>query len=270
MKKFVSNTKQLNRVVPKTDMNKIPGGNFIQKLVDDAESQLELLQSASFNTAQSYDYTSSFDSRIKQTFNSSTKNEVIFNSLSVTTGSSYTDKLIKDTQAQLDLLVSSSYTNAIQYDYSSSFDSRIHSIFSSHNKKANTIFVSKSEKDNVLDFRTQMLDYTANMVFSRVDLIELLDDSVIRLTLYDTILQATNETHISGFEIYVNGIKITTDYDVTQVDRTVVMNLYGYVGIGETNIDKINIYVNGKFLVTNLISEDNEFLLTEDGQQIII
>ena len=270
MKKFVSNNRQLNKVIPKTDINKISGGNFIQKLVQDAELQIETLASSSFNTAQTYDYTSSFDSRIKQKFNQFIKEKIVSNTFVSNANTSYTDKLIKATKSQMDLLVSASYTNASTYDYSSSFDTRIHSIFNTQNRKAEPVYVSKSEKDTVLDFRNQMLDYTANMVFSRVDLIELLDNNVIKLTMYDTILQATNETHKSGFEIYINGIKITTDYDIKQVDRTVVMNLYGYIGIEESNKDKINIYVNGKFLLTNLISEIDEFLLTEDGKQILI
>ena len=71
MRAFNSNTKKLNRVVPKTDINNITGASFIEKLVSDAQLQGETY-SGSLATVQNYQYDSSFDSRTKQTFN--TKN----------------------------------------------------------------------------------------------------------------------------------------------------------------------------------------------------
>ena len=71
MRAFNSNTKKLNRVVPKTDINNIAGASFIEKLVSDAQIQGQTY-SGSFTSVENYDYESSFDSRTKQTFN--TKN----------------------------------------------------------------------------------------------------------------------------------------------------------------------------------------------------
>ena len=89
MKAFNSNTRKLNRVVPKTDINNIVGASLIEKLVNDFKNQL--LTSGSmdgrdengtplpfdermveFSASLNYDYESSFDSRTKKTFN--TKN----------------------------------------------------------------------------------------------------------------------------------------------------------------------------------------------------
>ena len=89
MKAFNSNTRKLNRVVPKTDINNIAGASFIEKLVNDFKNQL--LTSGSmdgrdengdelpfdermveFSASLNYNYESSFDSRTKKTFN--TKN----------------------------------------------------------------------------------------------------------------------------------------------------------------------------------------------------
>lgn len=71
MKAFNSNTRKLNRVTPKTDINNIAGASFIEKLVNDAQIQGETY-SGSLASVQNYDYETSFDSRTKQTFN--TKN----------------------------------------------------------------------------------------------------------------------------------------------------------------------------------------------------
>jgi len=87
MKIFNSNTKKLNRVVPKTNINKIEGATFADKLVKDFKNQL--LTSGSmdgrdengnelpfaekmveFSASLNYDYETSFDSRAKKTFNS--------------------------------------------------------------------------------------------------------------------------------------------------------------------------------------------------------
>lgn len=270
MKKFISNTKHLSRVVPKTNINNIVGASFIDKLINDTESQIEILASASFTTANAYDYTSSFDTRIKQKFDSITRNELISNTLSTTTGSSYTDKLINDAQSQIELLVSASYTNTLAYDYSSSFDSRLSTTFNSNVRESENIFVSKPEKDLVLDFRKHMLDYTSTMVFSKVGLIELLEYPKVKLTLYNTLLETANVVHNSGFEIFVNGVKVATDYTIEQIGDKVEMILLGYVGVAESNKDKLNIYVNGKFILSNLISEDGEYLITEDGNELLL
>jgi hypothetical protein len=69
MKIFNSNTKKLNRVVPKTNINKIEGATFTDKLVKDLTEQNQLF-SGSFTSLQNYDYETSFDSRIRKTFNS--------------------------------------------------------------------------------------------------------------------------------------------------------------------------------------------------------
>jgi len=71
MKAFNSNTRKLNKVVPKTDINNIAGASFIEKLVSDAQLQGETY-SGSFASVEDYNYESSFDSRTKKTFN--TKN----------------------------------------------------------------------------------------------------------------------------------------------------------------------------------------------------
>lgn len=273
MKKFISNTKQFNRIVPSTNINTIVGASFIDKLVSDAESQIESLVSASFAVNEVYDYTSSFDSRIKKTFNSISKNENVVNvskQLNTISGSSYNDKLITDALSQIQLLESASYSNTLIYDYSSSFDSRTHTTFNNKTKESIDVFVSKPEKDLVLDFRKHMLDYTSTMVFSKVGLIELIDYPKVKLTLYNTLLETANIVHNSGFEIFVNGVKVSTDYTIEQIGDKVEMVLLGYVGIVENNKDKVNIYVNGKFILSNLISEEDEFLLTEDGNQLLL
>ena len=71
MKAFNSNTRKLNRIIPKTDINNIAGASFIEKLVNDAQIQGETY-SGSLASVQNYDYETSFDSRTKKTFN--TKN----------------------------------------------------------------------------------------------------------------------------------------------------------------------------------------------------
>lgn len=71
MKAFNSNTRKLNRIVPKTDINNIAGASFIEKLISDAQLQGETY-SGSLASVENYQYNSSFDSRTKQTFN--TKN----------------------------------------------------------------------------------------------------------------------------------------------------------------------------------------------------
>lgn len=72
MKIFNSNTRKLNKVVPKTDINNIAGASFIEKLVNDAHIQGETF-SGSLASVQNYDYETSFDSRTKKTFNNKTR-----------------------------------------------------------------------------------------------------------------------------------------------------------------------------------------------------
>lgn len=81
MKIFNSNTKKLSRVVPKTNINKIEGATFADKLVKDFTEQNELF-SGSFTSVQNYDYETSFDSRAKKTFNS--KNRINPNQTTIT------------------------------------------------------------------------------------------------------------------------------------------------------------------------------------------
>ena len=69
MKIWNSNTRKLDRQVPKTDINKIPGASFIDKLTSDLKLQGET-SSGSLASVQNYDYDTSFDSRTKKTFNS--------------------------------------------------------------------------------------------------------------------------------------------------------------------------------------------------------
>ena len=72
MKIFNSNTRKLDKVVPKTDINKIPGASFIDKLANDLKIQGETF-SGSLASVQTYDYETSFDSRSRKTFNSKTR-----------------------------------------------------------------------------------------------------------------------------------------------------------------------------------------------------
>jgi hypothetical protein len=90
MKVFNSNTKKITKVVPKTNITKLDGATFANKLVSDYLAQSaslalldgrdditnltgSLLASLEFNTSKNYDYESSFDSRVKNTFNNKTK-----------------------------------------------------------------------------------------------------------------------------------------------------------------------------------------------------
>lgn len=72
MKIFNSNTRKLDRAVPKADINKIAGASFIDKLVSDAQIQGETY-SGSLASVQNYEYQTSFDSREQKTFNSKTR-----------------------------------------------------------------------------------------------------------------------------------------------------------------------------------------------------
>jgi hypothetical protein len=90
MKVFNSNTKKITKVVPKTNITKLDGATFANKLVSDYLAQsasLALLDgrddisgltgslaaSLEFNISKNYDYESSFDSRVKNTFNNKAK-----------------------------------------------------------------------------------------------------------------------------------------------------------------------------------------------------
>jgi hypothetical protein len=90
MKVFNSNTKKITKVVPKTNITKLDGATFANKLVSDYLAQSaslalldgkdditnltgSLLASLELNTSKNYDYESSFDSRVKTTFNNKTK-----------------------------------------------------------------------------------------------------------------------------------------------------------------------------------------------------
>lgn len=76
MKIWNSNTRKLDRQVPKTDINKIPGASVIDKLASDLKIQGETF-SGSLASVQTYDYETSFDSRTKKTFNSKTRSNPI-------------------------------------------------------------------------------------------------------------------------------------------------------------------------------------------------
>jgi hypothetical protein len=142
MKIFNSNTKKLSRVVPKTNINKIEGATFADKLVNDFKQQNETF-SGSFTSVENYDYETSFDSRAKKTFNS--KNRI----------------------------------------------------------NPNQTTITRNEKDLVLGFRRNILDITANSVFRQPDMVEILDDSRIKLIFVGVYLQGATEINTSNFDLYV-------------------------------------------------------------------
>jgi len=209
MKAFNSNTRKLNKVVPKTDINNIAGASFIEKLVNDAQLQGETY-SGSFTSVEDYNYQSSFDSRTKKTFN--TKNR----------------------------------TNTNQSK------------------------IKRSEKDLVLGFRDDILDITANWVFRQPDFIEVLDDARIRLIFNNVYLQGATTITSSNFDVYVNGVRTPSYLSVEQSETGVNLIINEFIGIDESNKDRVNIYVKGKFEQLILTTEDNINLLTENDEEIIL
>jgi hypothetical protein len=209
MKAFNSNTRKLNRVVPKTDINNIAGASFIEKLVNDAQLQGETY-SGSFASVEDYNYESSFDSRTKKTFN--TKNR----------------------------------TNPNQSK------------------------IKRSEKDLVLGFRNDILDITANWVFRQPDFIEVLDDARIRLIFNNVYIQAVTQLHEANFDVYVNGVRTPSYLSFEQSETGVQLIINEFIGVDETNKDRVNIYVKGKFEQLILTTEDDINLLTENDEEIIL
>jgi hypothetical protein len=209
MKAFNSNTRKLNKVVPKTDINNIAGASFIEKLVNDAQLQGEAY-SGSFTSVEDYNYESSFDSRTKKTFN--TKNR----------------------------------TNPNQSK------------------------VKRSEKDLVLGFRNDIMDITANWVFRQPDFIEILDDARIRLIFNNVYIQAVTQLHEANFDVYVNGVRTPSYLSFEQSETGVQLIINEFIGVDETNKDRVNIYVKGKFEQLILTTEDNINLLTENDEEIIL
>jgi hypothetical protein len=209
MKIFNSNTKKLNRVVPKTNINKIEGATFADKLVKDLTEQNQLF-SGSFTSLQNYDYETSFDSRIRKTFNSKNR------------------------------------TNP------------------------NTNTIKRNEKDLVLGFRDSIMDITANWIFRQPDLIEILDDTRIKLIFNNVYLQGATNISTSDFHVYVNGVKAPTYLSLEQTSTGTNLIINEFIGIDSTNKDKTNIYVKGKFEQMILTTEDSINLLTENDEEIIL
>lgn len=209
MKAFNSNTRKLNRVVPKTDINNIVGASFIEKLVNDSKIQGETY-SGSLASVQTYDYETSFDSRAKQSFN--TKNRI----------------------------------------------------------NPNQSKIKRSEKDLVLGFRNDIMDITANWVFRKPDFIEILDDKRIRLTFNNVYIQAVTQLHEANFDVYVNGVRTPSYLSVEQSETGVNLIINEFIGVDESNKNRVNIYVKGKFEQLILTTEDNINLLTENDEEIIL
>jgi hypothetical protein len=209
MKAFNSNTRKLNRVVPKTDINNIVGASLIEKLVNDAQLQGETY-SGSFASVEDYNYESSFDSRTKKTFN--TKNRI----------------------------------------------------------NPNQSKIKRSEKDLVLGFRNDIMDITANWVFRQPDFIEVLDDARIRLIFNNVYLQGATTITSSNFDVYVNGVRTPSYLSFEQSETGVQLIINEFIGVDETNKDRVNIYVKGKFEQLILTTEDDINLLTENDEEIIL
>jgi hypothetical protein len=209
MKAFNSNTRKLNRVVPKTDINNIVGASLIEKLVNDAQLQGETY-SGSFASVENYNYESSFDSRTKKTFN--TKNRI----------------------------------------------------------NPNQSKVKRSEKDLVLGFRNDIMDITANWVFRQPDFIEILDAARIRLIFNNVYIQAVTQLHEANFDVYVNGVRTPSYLSFEQSETGVQLIINEFIGVDETNKDRVNIYVKGKFEQLILTTEDDINLLTENDEEIIL
>ena len=209
MKAFNSNTRKLNRVVPKTDINNIAGASLIEKLITDAQLQGETY-SGSLSSVENYNYESSFDSRTKKTFN--TKNR----------------------------------TNPNQSK------------------------IKRNEKDLVLGFRNDIMDITANWVFRQPDFIEVLDDARIRLIFNNVYIQAVTQLHSANFDVYVNGVRTPSYLSVEQTETGINLIINEFIGIDETNKDRVNIYVKGKFEQMLLATEDSIIILTENDDEIIL
>lgn len=209
MKIFNSNTKKLSRVVPKTNINKIEGATFADKLVNDFKQQNETF-SGSLTSVQNYDYETSFDSRAKKTFNS--KNRI----------------------------------------------------------NPNQTTIARNEKDLVLGFRQNIIDITANSVFRQPDIIEILDDTRIKLIFVGVYLQGATQINNSNFDVYVNGVRVPTYMTIEHSETGVHLIINEFIGIDSTNKDKTNIYVKGKFEQMILTTEDSINLLTENDEEIIL
>lgn len=206
MKVFNSNTKKITKVVPKTNITKLDGATFANKLVSDY-----LAQSASLALLDGKDDVTNL------------------------TGS---------------LLASLELNTSKNYDYESSFDSRVKTTFNNKTKvNTNPTKINKSEKDLVLGFRRNILDITANSVFRQPDVIEILDDTRIKLIFNNIYLQAATEINDSNFDVYLNGVKVSANITIEHLETGVNLIINEFIGINSDNKARANIYVKGKFLV---------------------
>jgi len=204
MKIWNSNTKKLDRQVPKTDINKIPGASFIDKLVSDFKNQL--LTSGSMDGRDANGNALPLDERMVE------------------------------------------FSASLNYDYETSFDSRTKKTFNSKiRSNPNPTTIQRSEKDLVLGFRNEILDITANWIFKQPDVIEILNDTRIKLIFNNTSLQGATKITSSNFDVYVNGVRTPSYLSIEQSDTGVNLIINEFIGVDSTNKDKVNIYVKGKF-----------------------
>jgi hypothetical protein len=162
-------------------------------------------------------------------------------------GASFIEKLVSDAQIQGETF-SGSLSSIQNYDYETSFDSRTKKTFNTKNRtNPNQSKVKRSEKDLVLGFRDDILDITANWIFKQPDVIEILDDTRIRLIFNNVYVQGATTITSSNFDVYVNGVRTPSYLSIEQSDTGTNLIINEFIGIDSTNKDRVNIYVKGKF-----------------------
>jgi hypothetical protein len=140
------------------------------------------------------------------------------------------------------------FSASLNYNYETSFDSRTKKTFNTKNRtNPNQSKVKRSEKDLVLGFRDDILDITANWIFKQPDVIEILDDTRIRLIFNNVYVQGATTITSSNFDVYVNGVRTPSYLSIEQSDTGTNLIINEFIGIDSTNKDRVSIYVKGKF-----------------------
>jgi hypothetical protein len=233
LKRFSSNTRKLNRIIPKINPNNLVSTN-LDTLLDDYKIQINL--------------SASLDGR-----------GTILNPLSeLETGSAG-----QDGYSNLPNEISAS----IEYTYTPSFDVRIPNKFGGRTKSNPNPIKLINNKGKINDFYQEILQNSARYVSRNIDTF---DNILNTLTIYNVSLDyGTEGANPDNFELLVFGLHIPGDFTVKEVGNNVVVTLNDeYIDFDSVTLN--DIYVIGKLIDIPIASEDGYNIITEDGLDIII
>lgn len=124
-----------------------------------------------------------------------------------------------------------------------------------------------NNKPKINQFYTDILQYSGRYIKRKISEIDAENNKLIIQSV--KLDYGTEEVSPNNFEVIVGGLNLPGIYDIQQVSSSVEITLKENF-IDYQSVTENDIYVIGKILELQLLTNESEGLLTEDGKLIIL